>query len=294
VFSFAVVYLSFSDGQGTSFHTLTGRSSQTLYKWENVTLPKKHGRGGQSKQRFERIREQKRGWYLSKVAEMAVLHFINSSTNLPTVAGIVIGGCADLKQELVAHLDPRLSKIVVAVVDVQYGGDAGFNQAVKSSEEMLSDMKFVRERKAISRFFETIAQDRLYCIGVDDTMFALESGTVETLLVWDQLVHVRHELKSTVTGAKKMVYSLPDKIIEEACGEWELVSSEPLLDWILDHRDFGAALEFVSDQSSVGNQFVTGFGGFGAFLRFEIPLPSQTDEEHGEGSDDEENYEYVW
>jgi len=283
------------DGQGASFHTMMGRNSQTLYRWENVTLPKKHGRGGQSKQRFERIREQKRGWYLSKVAEMALLHFINSSTTLPSVAGIIIGGSADLKQELVGHLDQRLARIVICVVDVQYGGDAGFNQAVKLTEDKLADMKYVREQKAVSKFFEAISQDHLHCYGVRDTMYALESGTVETLLVWDKLVHIRTEVKSSTSGEKKVTYSLPDEQTEEAgARDWEAVSSEPLLDWLLEHhRDFGAAIEFVSDQSSVGSQFVHGFGGVGAFLRFDIALPSVTGEGEEEVDEDEE-YDYVW
>jgi len=191
------------DGQGASFHTLTGRDSNTLYKWDNVSLPKKHGRGGQSKQRFERIREQKRGWFISEVAEMALLHFIDSNTTLPNVAGLVVGGCADLKNELVEALDQRLAKIVACVVDVQYGGQAGFQQAIKLTEDRLSDMKFVREQKAVSKLFEYIAKDGKYCIGFQDTMYALEAGTVDSLLVWDKLEHMRSELKSTSTSAKK-------------------------------------------------------------------------------------------
>jgi len=284
------------DGQGASFHTLSGSSSATLFKWDNVSLPKKHGRGGQSKQRFERIREQKRGWFLSKVTELALQHFIDPSTTLPNVAGLIVAGCADLKVELLDHLDQRLSKIVVCVIDVQYGGEAGFHQAIKLTEDKLSDMKFVREQKTVGRFFETIAQDGLYCIGVLDTMYALESGTVETVLVWDHLEHIRVELKSNVSGIKKVVFLLPDQQLEG--GEWEVVCSDPLLDWMLDnYSNFGAALEFISDQSSVGNQFVRGFGGFGAFLRFEIPLPSQTegDEDNLDAEpESDQEYEYEW
>ena len=223
---------------------------------------------------------------------MSLLHFINSSSTLPSVAGLIIGGCADLKQELVAYLDHRLAKIVVCVVDLQYGGDCGFNQAVKLTEDKLSDMKYVREQKAVSKFFEAISQDHLCCYGVQDTMFALESGTVETLLVWDRLEHVRTELKSTSSGEKKIVYSLPSQPVVES-RDWEVVSSDSLLDWLLEHhKEFGSAVDFVSDLSSVGSQFVNGFGGFGAFLRFSIPLPSVSGELPDEDEDDE--YEYVW
>jgi len=286
------------DGQGASFHSLTGRDYNTLYKWDNVSLPKKHGRGGQSKQRFERIREQKRGWFVSEVAEMALLHFINSSTTMPNVAGLVIGGCADLKHELAEALDQRLAKIVACVVDVQYGGQAGFQQAIKLTEDRLSDIKFVREQKAISKLFECIAKNGKYCIGFQDTMYALESGTVESLLVWDKLEHMRSELKSTTSTAKKVVYHVPDQQVMDTTGEWELVSTEPLLDWILDHyKEFGAVIDFVSDQSSVGSQFAAGFGGMAGFLRFDIALPSQDDtleEEPSSLGNESGEDEYTW
>ena len=36
-----------------------------------VELPKKHGRGGQSANRFARLREEKRDHYVKKVSELA-------------------------------------------------------------------------------------------------------------------------------------------------------------------------------------------------------------------------------
>jgi len=227
---------------------------------------------------------------------MALMHFIDPNTTLPNVVGFVVAGCADLKNELVEALDQRLAKIVACVVDVQYGGQPGFQQAIKLTEDRLADIKFVREQKAVSKLFEYIAKNGKYCIGFQDTMYALEAGTVETLLIWDQLPHMRTELKSNTTSAKKVVYHLPDQQVTEANGEWDFASSEPILDWILDHyKEFGAAIEFVSDQSSVGNQFATGFGGVAGFLRFDIPLPSQSDDaDEGKVEDDASDEEYTW
>ena len=45
----------------------------------------------------------------------------------------------------------------------------------------------------------------------------------------------------------------------------------PFLEWLAEkYKDFGAALDFVSDRSSEGNQFVKGFGGIGAMLRYKV------------------------
>ena len=63
------------DGNGTLFGTLCGSHREILHKF-TVDLPKKHGRGGQSSQRFARIRMEKRLAYVKKVAEIAVQMFI--------------------------------------------------------------------------------------------------------------------------------------------------------------------------------------------------------------------------
>lgn len=265
------------DGDGTSFHTLCGRSHEMIFAWNNVSLPKKHGRGGQSKQRFERIRDQKRGWYVSEVADTALRYFINPTTSLPNIVGLIIAGFANLKNELANTLDQRLSKKIVSVVDVQYSGEQGFNEAVSSTEDCLMDIKYVKEQKIISKLFETISKDGSYCIGYKDTMYALESGVIELLIVWDKMDYIRSEIKIKPTNEKKIVYHSEKQQLSE---NQEIISSIPLFDWILDNYSlFGAKIEFVSDGSSIGDQFVNGFGGIAGLLRYNTPLPSQTEDD---------------
>lgn len=51
----------------------------------------------------------------------------------------------------------------------------------------------------------------------------------------------------------------------------DLVKKEPLLDWICENnRSLGCNLEFVSDDTSLGTQFVLGFGGIGGMLRWKV------------------------
>ena len=53
--------------------------------------------------------------------------------------------------------------------------------------------------------------------------------------------------------------------------EMEVVEQAAFLEWLAEkYKDFGATLEFVSDRSSEGNQFVKGFGGIGAMLRYKV------------------------
>ena len=65
-----------------------------------------------------------------------------------------------------------------------------------------------------------------------------------------------------------------------------------LLDWFADkYKEFGASLEFVTNRSQEGAQFVKGFGGIGGLLRYKVDftnLQSVDDDDDEFFSDDDD------
>jgi peptide chain release factor subunit 1 len=283
------------DGNGTLYGTLSGNSREIVYKF-SVDLPKKHGRGGQSALRFARLRMEKRHNYLRKAAELATQFFINPATNQPNVVGLILAGSADFKTELGKSemFDQRLQAKILKSVDVSYGGESGFNQAIEMSVEVLSDVKFVQEKKLLGKYFEEISQDTgKYVFGVDDTMAALEMGAVETLIVWENLDINRYSLKNSATGETIVKHfnkaqeadqgNFKDKATS---AELEVVDKTLLLEWFAEnYRQFGCTLEFITNKSQEGSQFCRGFGGIGGILRYQVEVNAYedaSDEEYDE------------
>ncbi|KAL9576702.1 MAG: hypothetical protein Q9212_006879 [Teloschistes hypoglaucus] len=272
------------DGNGALFGTLSGNTRDVVHKF-SVDLPKKHGRGGQSALRFARLREEKRHNYVRKVAELAVQNYItNDKVN---VAGLILAGSADFKNDLNQSdmFDNRLQSKVIKVVDVSYGGENGFNQAIELASETLSNVKFIQEKKLIGKYFEEISQDSgKVCYGVEDTLKALELGAAETLIVYENLEYNRWVLK-TSTGSEVILHTNKAQEIDremfmdkETGQEMEVVEQGAFLEWLAEkYKDFGSNLEFVSDRSSEGNQFVKGFGGIGAILRYKVNFEQLAD-----------------
>jgi peptide chain release factor subunit 1 len=66
-----------------------------------------------------------------------------------------------------------------------------------------------------------------------------------------------------------------------------------LLEWFAEkYKDFGANLEFVTNRSQEGAQFVKGFGGIGGLLRYKVDLQTlQTvdDDDEDEFYDDDDD-----
>ena len=256
------------DGNGSLFGTLSGNHQEVLHRF-TVDLPKKHGRGGQSALRFARLRLEKRHNYIRKVAETATQLFITDGQR-PNVAGLVMAGSSEFKYDIQRSdlFDPRLLNIVLATVDVSYGGENGFNQAIALAGETLANVKFVQEKKLISQFFSEIEQDsNKYVFGVKDTLMCLEMGAVETLIVYEDL-DVQHITMVNASSGSTEVKDLTPKEMEnqkhyrdEDGNELEVTEKEPMVEWLAEtYKKFGCTLQFVSDKSQEGSQFVKGFG----------------------------------
>lgn len=290
------------DGQGALFGLLQGNTRTVLHKF-TVDLPKKHGRGGQSAVRFARLREEKRHNYVRKVAEVAVQNFItNDKVN---VKGLILAGSADFKTDLAKSelFDQRLAAKVVQIVDISYGGENGFNQAIELSADALANVKFVQEKKLLDEYFDEISQDTgKFCYGIDDTLKALDLGAVEKLIVFENLETIRYTFKNS-EDSEVIKFAEPDAkdksyAMDKATGqEMEVVSEQPLIEWLAEnYKSFGAALEFITDKSQEGSQFVTGFGGIGAILRYKVnfeQLVDESEDEYFDSDEAESDYDFI-
>ncbi|KAH7102384.1 peptide chain release factor eRF1/aRF1 [Auriculariales sp. MPI-PUGE-AT-0066] len=277
------------DGGGVLLGAVSG-STRTVLHHLRVDLPKKHSRGGQSAARFSRLRDEARHNYVRKVAELAVAHFIDNQGEKANITGLVLAGSADFKNELAQSelLDARLASKIVRVVDISYGGMSGFNQAIELAADALASVKFIQEKRLIQTLFDEISRDSSkYTIGVADTMRALEIGAVDRLLLWDNLDVVRHVLSDG-----DVQFARPGQLVEGTSGDDE---PQNLLEWLTEHyAQYGASLEFVTDTTPEGAQFVRGFGGIAALLRYAVDPTllsgeAGVDENEDEFYSDEEN-----
>jgi len=267
------------DGNGALYGVVNGNHREILHKF-SVELPKKHGRGGQSALRFARLRLEKRHNYVRKVSEIATQVFISDAK--PNVCGLIIAGSADFKTELTTSdlFDARLEKVLIRpMLDIAYGGENGFNQAIELSAETLKNVKFVQEKKLITQFLDEVAQDTgKYCFGIKDTIQGLEMGAVETLIVWEALEHVRIVIRNPHTDVSTTHFLTPQEAKNEKLYrdpetgvELEVADHKAFVEWIVEsYKNFGTKLEFITDRSQEGNQFCKGFGGVGGLMRYRV------------------------
>jgi peptide chain release factor subunit 1 len=216
--------------------------------------------------------------------------------------------------------DQRLQRIIIKTVDVSYGGENGFNQAIELSADALRDVKFIQEKNLIGKFFEEIAQDTgKYCFGIRDTIHALDGGSVEKLIVFEDLDMNRWVLKSAETKKEKVLFLTPEQEKEknhfkdENGQDYEVVEKTSIVEWFAgalhfsslylllspmgldayaasifteNYKKFGCTLHFITNKSQEGAQFLKGFGGIGGLLRYRMDFTSLDEELLLLGGDD--------
>jgi peptide chain release factor subunit 1 len=85
-----------------------------------------------------------------------------------------------------------------------------------------------------------------------------------------------------------------EKFIDKSTGvEMEQTAEpQPLLEWFAEkYKEFGANLEFVTNRSQEGAQFIKGFGGIGGLLRYKVDFTNlaSVDEEEDEFYSDDDD-----
>lgn len=294
------------DGNGCLYATLQGSNKTILHKF-TVDLPKKHSKGGQSAQRFGRIRLEKRHAYLKKCAELSIQYFI--SDNKCNVKGLILAGSAEFKDDLFSSdlFDQRLLNNVIKKINVSYGMESGFNEAIEQSAECLSNVKLIHEKKVLQRYMEEIAIDSgKYCFMIDDTIKALNMSSIETLIIWENLEINRYVLKNPTNDTEDILFLDKKQEKEEKYFndkensiQFEVLEKLNIVEWIAENfKNYGVNLEIVSDKTQEGNQFCKGFGGIGGILRWKIDFTevetySELDDNLEDYDEDLDEYDFI-
>jgi len=253
------------DGNGTLYGTLTGTAKKTLYTF-TVQLQSKTRRGGQSANRFRALRKEQRHNYQRKASEYANEQFLDNEGKA-IVDGLFIAGSAQFKSVFAESemFDARLRAIVVDTLDIQYGMEQGFNQAIELARPHLQGLKISEDIKTLSDWMAEIAKDNNKIIfGWKETLQAYDEGVMEKLIVWDHLPHVRYTIRNG--NQDRIVYGT---VVPDLAKGDILISEESVVDWLIEKPKKGVKLYLVSDISSLGTQFSMGFGGLGGYLQYQ-------------------------
>lgn len=162
-------------------------STIKVIKNMNSTVPGKFKAGGQSAQRFARIREGAAVDFYKRVADVTIQEF----TYMKELKGIIIGGPGTTKNNFADgnYLNEQMKDKIIGIKDITYTNAFGLKELVDVSADLLSDTEVMAERKTLQKFFDTLGKNTSMVVyGLKNTTEALNMGAVEDLIVIDDCV----------------------------------------------------------------------------------------------------------
>jgi len=151
---------------------------------QNMTsgIPGKTRAGGQSAQRFARIRESAAKEFFKRVAEAMKKHFWDNKK----LKGILVGGPIPTKNEFLdqGQLVTKLKEKVIAVKDIGGTGMHGLHELLECSQDVLAEQEITKQRLILDLFFEKLAKEpNKVSYGEAEVEDRLNRGAVEKLII---------------------------------------------------------------------------------------------------------------
>jgi len=239
-------------------------------------VPGKQRKGGQSAQRFARLRLEAIDNFYQEVAGMANELFVPDRHEMD---GILVGGPSPTKDEFLDgdYLHHELQDLVLGKFDVSYTDESGLYDLVDNAEEALADAEIMQDKSRMETFFKQLHEGEEATYGFGPTRQNLMMGSVETLLLSEDLredvvVAECPECGATEYELVERLHDTPETVECGDCGAAIDVADEDRED-VIEHLmaiadQRGTETHFVSTDFEKGEQLMDAFGGIAGILRY--------------------------
>lgn len=270
------------DRAEVTFGYLRGKRVEALRNKQSQ-VPSKHGRGGQSAHRFERLIEHAAHDFFVRCGEMATELFLPKKDGLK---GILLGGPGATKEyfykEGYLHYELQ-QKVVQPLFDVGYTDEYGLKELVEKATQTLQGLEITEEKRIVQKLLTEIRKTDagLAAYGEAEVLRALDLGAVATLLLSDGLRRRRATFKDG--AGHEFTRTLADDQVDEVASapcpvckgpSPSIVKNEDFVESLFQRAvDSGADVRLISTQSEEGEMLAKAFGGVASLLRY--PMPRQ-------------------
>ncbi|QDX40384.1 peptide chain release factor aRF-1 [Salarchaeum sp. JOR-1] len=241
-------------------------------------VPGKQRKGGQSAQRFARLRLEAIDNFYQEVAGMANDLFVPERHELD---GILVGGPSPTKDEFLDgdYLHHELQDKVLGKFDVSYTDESGLSDLVDAGSEALSEAELMQDKDDMSEFFSELQGGGLATYGFEPTRQNLVMGSVDRLLLSEDLRkdvvvyecendHEEYEVIDRRASTPSHDCSDCDATVAAEDGE-----REDVIDFLMNIADQrGTDTHFISTDFEKGEQLLTAFGGIAGLLRYDTGI----------------------
>jgi len=234
-------------------------------------VPGKQRKGGQSAQRFARLRLEAIDNFYQEVAGMANDLFVPKRHEMD---GILVGGPSPTKDEFLDgdYLHHELQDMVLGKFDVAYTDESGLHDLVDAASDVLDEHEILQDKQVMETFFQELHDGNRATYGFEQTRENLVMGAVDRLLISEDL---RKDVVEYECPDGREAYEFVDKTESTPsfeCPSGDVVEEgerEDAIEFLMNIADQrGSETIFVSTDFEKGEQLLNAFGGVAGILRY--------------------------
>lgn len=251
---------------------LKGNNMHLVHELES-NVPGKTTKGGQSQQRFERIRENMYDTFLNMVAEKAKQAFFDKARD-GELLGIIVGGPGFAKDDLLDkdYLHSELEERVLARKGTNYSGEEGMHELMNKSQDLIEESRAIKEQRLVQEFLTNLKEENgLSTYGLEDVAHALQMGAVDKVLISEDLNMYEVEYECNEETHTDQVHE--DQLDELDCpndASPDILEKTDIVDVLKKKaKQMDSEVHLISSQSKEGKR-LKNMGGIAAILRYRI------------------------
>ena len=257
------------DRQEADIALIIGKKIKSLVHMESM-VPGKSRAGGQSSQRFSRVREGlMHDWY-KEIAEAANRILAEHKD----VIGIMVSGTGPTKEDFLREelLHADIKKKILGTVDTSYTGEYGLEETLERGQELMKEASITKEKNLLQNFLTELQKPNgMVVYGLQETINAIKLGSVNLVVVSEsaQYKHIEYECGCNKGELQTTKENYP-KHCQNCNQSIKIIVEKDIADYLEElASNYGTKFILVSADTREGQQFAS-LGGVGGFLRYRV------------------------
>jgi peptide chain release factor subunit 1 len=253
-----------------------------LLKYMTSQVPGKHGKGGQSQRRFERLTEIAAHEWFVKCGERISDILIGEED----IKGIFVGGPGPTKKYFIEenYLHYSIQDKIIEIFDTGYTDEFGLRELVSKASETMTDLEISQEKQAMKSFLKEITKtdESLAIYGENQIRKAIEMGAIDILILSDDIRKYRIYLRCQSCDYKKEItidQDLIDDYIPPKCSKcdtsstMEIFGKKDIIDELSEKAEkTGSKIFLISRNTEEGDSLYSAFDGIAGISRYALDI----------------------
>ncbi len=263
-----IFVLTVMDGREATIALLNGTNIEIEKKLRSFAHAKVR-KGGASAGRYERAISESINDFYKSVADSINEVFLKHNFK---INGLVIGGPGPTKDNFVKSKNLNYQIKIIGVFDTGYTDEhTGINELLEKAKDILAEQEVVKEKKIMDRFLNEVANNGLAIFGYEKVKNMLLNNNVVKLIISEdlELSNIKYKCSSCNEEIDAIEEGNSRQTRHSCGGSLSIEIQTDAIEEIIEIAEkMNIEIIFISAQTSYGREFLLGFHGIAAMLKY--------------------------